>query len=89
MPRLSLPALGMAPDDDDAIPLLYRLEAENPGVTILTPHYSDEPWRAEIREGKVPGESRCTSGFLVARYPGELLRKLEKMFAGDDPEDSG
>ena len=52
-------------------------------VNIIRPNQSDEPWRAEIREGKVPGENRYTSGFLVARRPSELLRNLEKLFATD------
>ena len=84
-PMLSL--LLLVPEEAAAVPTLTAFAAEHDGVTILTPHYPDEPWRAEVREGAVPGEGRTTSGFLVARQPAELLRKLEKLFAGYDPED--
>ena len=57
-------------------------------VNIIRPILSDEPWRAEIREGKVPGEGCHTSGFLVAERPSELLAKLEKMFTPSDPDDA-
>ena len=58
-------------------------------MKILTPHYADEPWRAEIREGTVPGRSRTTSGY-PRRAPAERAAgKLEKLFAGDAEDDSG
>jgi hypothetical protein len=87
MPMLSL--LHLAPAEAAAVPELTRFAREHPGVSIVTPHWSDEPWRAEITTGAIPGEGRATSGFLVAdpRQPAELLRKLEKLFAGRDPED--
>ena len=91
-PRLAL--LQLAAEEDwtsEETEAEIRAEAglsafEPPDVNIIRPNRSDEPWRAEIREGNVPGESRCTSGFLVARRPSELLRDLEKLFAGCDPE---
>ena len=79
--------LRLAPEEAAAVPLLTAFAAGHPGVTIITPHYADEPWRAEIREGAVPGEPRATSCFLIARLPTEPLRKLEKVFSGGDPED--
>lgn len=84
-----LALLLLEPDEAAAVPLLTAFEAAHDGVRIITPGRHDEPWRAEIREGAVPGEGRHTSGFLVADpgRPAELLRKLEKVFAGCDPED--
>ena len=84
-----LSLLQLPPEEAEAVPLLAILAAAHNGVTILTPHYPDEPWRAEIREGTVPGESRHTSGMLIGDpgHPAELLRKLEKLFSGHDPED--
>ena len=64
---------------------LSAFKQPSPDVNIIRPNHSDEPWRAEIREGKVPGENRHTSGFLVARRPSELLHALEKLFAEADP----
>ena len=83
------PWLLLLPGDElAAIPLLFQFAAEHPGVTIITPDHHSEPWRAEISEGMVPGEHRATSGFLVERFPAELLRKLEKVFSEPDPPDS-
>ena len=77
-PMLSL--LQLTPGEAGAVAALTAFAASHPGVRIVTPDYRDEPWRAEVREGGVPGESRHTSAFLVARQPRELLRKLEEMF---------
>ena len=82
-----LSLLQLVPGEVGAGAALTAFAAAHPGVRIVTPHYRDEPWRAEIREGRVPGESSRTSAFLAARQPDELLRKLEKMFAAGDPED--
>jgi hypothetical protein len=84
-----LALLQLVPEEAAAVPMLTEFEAAYDGVKVITPVRHDEPWRAEIREGAVPGEGRHTSGFLVADpgRPAELLRKLEKLFAGCDPED--
>ena len=82
-----LALLHLAPDEEAAVPLLHQFAAAHPGVMILTPHNRDEPWRAEIREGAVPGESRTTSAFPVAHSPSGLLAKLEVLF--DDPPSAG
>ena len=84
-----LALLQLMPDEAAAVPLLTAFAVAHDGVRIITPERHDEPWRAEVREGKVPGEGRCTSGFLVADpgHPAELLRKLEKVFADGYPED--
>jgi hypothetical protein len=85
-----LSLLQLAEDEAGAVTLLTAFAREHPGVTVLTPHYADEPWRAEVREGKVPGESGTTSAVLTANQPTELLRKLEKLFPdGDAEDDSG
>jgi hypothetical protein len=84
-PMLSL--LQLMPGESGTVAALSAFAASHPGVRIVTPHYRDEPWRAEVREGRVPGESSHTAAFLAARQPDELLRKLEKMFASGDPED--
>jgi hypothetical protein len=88
-PRVSLRKLGPeeAAAETEADALLTVFQQEHDGVKILRPHWADEPWRAEVREGMVPGENCATSGFLVADWPSELLTKLEKLFAGSDPED--
>ena len=78
--------LRLPPGEPEAVADLAAFQVAHPDVKILTPHYHDEPWRAEIREGSLPGETRTTSAFLTARHPSELLRKLEKLFAGSDPE---
>ena len=75
-----LALLQLTPAEEHAVWLLHQFAAAHPGVKILTPHHRDEPWRAEIREGAVPGESRTTSAFPVAHKPSELLGKLEVLF---------
>ena len=82
--RLALHQL--QPAEAAAVPVLEQFAAEHAGVTIVTPHYHDEPWRAELREGAVPGEPRATSGVLVSRSPSGLLAKLEAEFASDQPD---
>jgi hypothetical protein len=64
----------------EADTLLAAFEQDHDGVHVLRPHHSSEPWRAEIREGAVPGEGRTTSGFLVADWPSGLLTKLRAAF---------
>ena len=83
-----LALLQLVPGEAAAVPRLAEFAAAHDGVTIITPVRHDEPWRAELREGSVPGEGRHTSGFLVADpgRPAELLRRLEKVFAGTDPD---
>jgi hypothetical protein len=83
-----LSMLQLEPEESDAVRLLATFAAGHPGVTIITPHHHDEPWRAEIREGMVPGEPRATSAILTARHPSELLVKLEKLFPDSDVEDA-
>ena len=55
-------------------------EAAHPGVTVVTPHYRDEPWRASVAEGMIPGEGQGTSGAVRADWPSELLARLEEIF---------
>jgi hypothetical protein len=81
-PMLAL--LQLVPQEEAAASQLYQFAAAHDGVKIVTPRYPDEPWRAEIREGAIPGESRTTSGFLVSRWPSELLAKLNAEFGGAD-----
>ena len=75
-----LALLQLAPEEESAVPLLHKFAATHSGVKILTPHHRDEPWRAEIREGAGPGESRTTAAFPVAHSPSGLLAKLEALF---------
>ncbi len=84
-PILSL--LRLAPEEAGAARLLGRFSTGHPGVKILMPHYPDEPWRASLDAGSVPGDSR--EMILTAHRPSELLGKLEKLFAGDPEDDSG
>ena len=79
-----LALLQLQPAEEASVPLLHKFAAAHPGVSIVTPHYQDEPWRAEVREGTVPGESRTTAAFPVAHTPSGLLAKLEALF-GDPP----
>ena len=83
-----LSLLQLESEESAAVPMLTAFAAGHPGVVIITPHHRDEPWRAEIREGMVPGEPRATSAILTARHPSELLVKLTKLFPGSDPEDA-
>ena len=78
-----LALLQLQPAEEATVPLLHQFAAAHPGVKIITPHHRDEPWRAQIREGAVPGESRTTAAFPVAHKPSELLAKLKVLF--DDP----
>lgn len=85
-PILSL--LQLMPGEAGAVARLNRFADSHPGVKIVTPHYRDEPWRADIATGKVPGEGPATSRVIGADWPSELLAMLEEMFAPSDPEDS-
>lgn len=78
-PLLAL--LHLPEDEENAAMLLYEFEAAHPGVRLITPHYRDEPWRADIAKGMVPGEGPRTSQVIGADWPSELLAMLEKMFA--------
>ena len=64
----------------DAVPALARLEYEHDGLTVLTPSYGDERWRATVKPGTVPGDDR--EMILTANLPRELLGKLEDLFDG-------
>ena len=79
-PMLSL--LQLPGDEADAVLLLTRFAAGHPGVRIVTPHYCDEPWRADIGKESVPDDGR--EMILTADLPGELLGKLERLFARPD-----
>lgn len=81
-----LSMMQLEPEESDAVLLLAAFAARHPGVAIITPHHHDEPWRAEIHEGMVPGEHRATSAILTSRRPSELLVKLEKLFPDSDVE---
>ena len=83
-----LSMMQLEPEENAAVPMLAAFAARHPGVVIITPHHHDEPWRAEISEGMVPGEHRATSAILTSRQPSELLVKLEKLFPDGDVEDS-
>ena len=65
-----------------AVPRRDAFAEAHDGVPISTPNGT--PTRAcAVRRGEVPGEERCTSGFLVSRpgIPGGAVRMLEKLFA--------
>jgi hypothetical protein len=70
----------LAPDEAGAVPLLTEFQREHPGVRIVRPHYADEPWRALIDEGSVPGDIRA-SGCFVSAAPRALLGRLEGLFS--------
>ena len=76
-PMLSL--LQLEPSEAAAVADLAKFAAGHPGVRIVTPHYQDEPWRADIGLGAVPGDDR--EMILTAYQPSELLGKLEDLFA--------
>ena len=82
-----LSLLQLAPEEYAAGEHLIAFERDHPGVRVITPHHRDEPWRAVIDEGTVPGdaehESRAVGGYL----PSELLAKLRDLFpgTGQDP----
>lgn len=80
--------LQLPEDEEAAASLLYAFAAARPGVRIVTPHYRDEPWRADIAKGMVPGEGPRTSRVIGADWPSGLLAMLEKMFAPSDPDDA-
>ena len=80
-----LPLLQLAPGELATVPLLHHFAEQHPGVTIVTPHWHEEPWRADIAEGAIPGESPETSGMIGAAWPTGLLAKLEDLFGGGTP----
>lgn len=75
-----LALLRLAPGETGAVPLLHQFAADHPGVRIVEPHWHDEPWRAEIAEGKLPGEGARTSRVVGADWPSGLLAKLHEVF---------
>jgi hypothetical protein len=83
-PVLSL--LQLSPGEATAAGLLTQFEADHPGVRIIVPHYQDEPWRAVITEGGVPGGGPHTSSVIGAEWPTGLLGKLERLFGGGQAE---
>jgi hypothetical protein len=70
--------LSLAPDEAGAARLLNRFAARHPGVSILTPSTSQEPWRAEVDTGANPDDGR--EAIFTARQPSELLAKLDAEF---------
>ena len=82
----ALAYLQLSPEEAGAVRLLHRLQARHPGLRILTPAWPNEPWRADIGEGTVPGDDR--EMIVTAYQPSELLAKLEGMFAPPE-DDSG
>ncbi len=76
--RLPLPLL----DEDEARAAdeLRRIEQDQPGVKVLWPHHSDEPYRAVIEAGAVPGDGPTTTHTPYGRLPSELLAELEELF---------
>ena len=75
-----LALLQLQPAEEAAVPLLHQFAAAHPGVSIVTPHYQDEPWRAGIGKGILPGDGPETSRVVGAEWPSELLAKLEALF---------
>jgi hypothetical protein len=70
--------LGLMPEQAEAVPLLTEFAREHPGVTIVEPHYRNEPWRADIDEGAVPGDGRAMTAHKDK--PADLLGELETLF---------
>ena len=70
--------LFLAPDEAEAEQELRRFAASRPGVKILTPSSSQEPWRAEVDRGANPDDGR--EAIFTARQPSKLLRKLKGEF---------
>jgi hypothetical protein len=77
-PVLSL--LQLQPCEAATVPLLHEFAATHPGVRIIVPHYRDEPWRADITAGAIPGEDARTSCAVGADWPSGLLAKLRDLF---------
>lgn len=74
-----LALLQLQPGETAAVPQLHDFAAAHPGVRIITPHYQDEPWRADIAAGTVPGD-RGSARIVGAKWPTELLGKLQCLF---------
>jgi hypothetical protein len=76
--RLPLPFL----DEDEARAAdeLRRIEQDTPGVKVLWPHHSDEPYRAVLAAGTVPGDGPNTTHTPWGRFPSELLAELTELF---------
>jgi hypothetical protein len=70
--------LDLMPEQAEAVPRLAAFEREHPGVTIVTPHYRTDPWRAYIDEGTVPGDGRAMT--THKDKPADLLGELEALF---------
>lgn len=73
-------SLRLEPDQAGAARQLARFAARHEGVSIVAPHYHEDPWRADIGEGSVPGGDATTQAILTARQPAGLLAKLEDLF---------
>lgn len=71
-------SLFLAPDEADAEQDLRRFADSHPGVRIVTPSSSQEPWRAEVDRGANPDDSR--EAIFTARQPSRLLAKLAAEF---------
>jgi hypothetical protein len=78
--RALLTLLRLVPEEERAVALLSRLELRHPGVTILTPSHTTEPWRATVDPETAPGDDRAM--IFTANLPGELLGKLAALFDG-------
>ncbi len=76
------PPLHLAADEADQVPRLaaFREEHPAPGVTIVTPHHGDEPWRAIIAEGAVPGGGPRESGAIVRYHLRDFMNELDGLF---------
>jgi hypothetical protein len=73
-----LPLLQLAPAELATVPLLHDFAAKHPGVRIITPHYHEEPWRADIAAGAVPGDG--SARVVGADWPSGLLVMLHRAF---------
>jgi hypothetical protein len=78
--QLTVPALGIAPDEADQVPRLCRFRDEHPGVIIGSGGFGT--WQARIPEPD--GET------VITRYTlRELLDKLSQLITGNDGQPSG
>jgi hypothetical protein len=71
-------SLFLTPAEQGAERLLHRFAARHPGVSLVTPSTSREPWRALVDADANPDDSR--EAIFTARQPSELLAKLDAEF---------
>jgi hypothetical protein len=69
----------------DGFELLRRFEAAHPEVTVLRPGGLNDPWRAIVPPGTIPGKPLSTT--LSAVTAGGLLDQLRPLFPApqEDP----